>query len=107
VTPTLPLADLAGFARRLAGFGPAVVVTQQFHDSGGGFGADTGPEARRLLGERGWSDRDYESFVGELRARLPAVYGGEEGFSPPPAGGEGPPPVAPAARGRGGRISLV
>src|SRR5438309_2371524 len=41
LTPLLPLADLEAFARRLAAFRPEVLVAQEFHDSGGSFGADT------------------------------------------------------------------
>ena len=89
VTPTLPLADPEGFARRLGEFAPDVVVTQQFHDSRGGFVADTGPRARLLLGERGWSDDDYQAFVRALRDRLAPVYEGEAGFFPPRAGSAG------------------
>src|ERR1700726_3364899 len=48
VTPMLPLADPDAFVRRLVAFGPDVLVTQEFHDSRGGFGADTGLAARRL-----------------------------------------------------------
>src|ERR1700736_702845 len=55
VTPMLPLADPDAFARRLVACGPDVLVTQDFHDSRGGFGADTGAAARRLLAERRWT----------------------------------------------------
>src|SRR6185295_17304573 len=49
VTPMLPLANPEAFIRRIVEFSPDVVVTQVFHNSHGGFGADTGAEARRLL----------------------------------------------------------
>src|SRR5262245_63168963 len=42
VTPMLPLENVEAFVERLAAFRPDVLVTQHFHDSGGGFGADTG-----------------------------------------------------------------
>src|SRR5437870_4813832 len=42
VTPMLPLADPAPFIGRLLDFNPDVLVLQDFHDSQGGFGADTG-----------------------------------------------------------------
>src|SRR5205807_5762577 len=51
VTPTLPIENVDGFVERLAKFAPDVLVTQYFHDSGGGFGADTGEEARDSLAE--------------------------------------------------------
>jgi DNA repair photolyase len=82
VTPMLPLKGPEGFVRRLAEFKPEVLVTQEFHDSGGGFGADTGAAARRLLAEGRWTADDYRRCVQHLRRHLP-VYEGEAGFFPP------------------------
>jgi DNA repair photolyase len=82
VTPTLPLEDADRFVERLAAFQPDVLVVQDFHDSGGGFGADTGPAARRLLAEGGWSLDAYRRFVERLARHL-AIYQGEAGFFPP------------------------
>jgi DNA repair photolyase len=84
VTPMLPLADPEAFVRRLVEFRPDVLVVQDFHDSGGGFGADTGPAARRLLGERPWTAEDHGRVVDMLRARR-EVFEGESGFFPPGA----------------------
>src|SRR6266404_1037116 len=84
ITPVLPLDDAGTFAERLAAFQPDVVVTQDFHNSGGGFGADTGVLAKRLLGRRPRTAVDYERFVDQLRRHLD-VYEGEAGFFPPPA----------------------
>ncbi len=83
VTPTLPVEDAAGFAARIAALAPAVLVCQDFHDSGGGFGANTGAGARRLLAEIGWGPADYRRFVDRLRENG-TVYEGEAGFFPPP-----------------------
>jgi DNA repair photolyase len=88
VTPMLPLADAEAFARRLAAFRPEVLVVQEFHDSGGGFGADTGAAARRLAAERGWGPDGYRRCVERLRRDL-TVYEGEAGFFPPPPAGQG------------------
>jgi DNA repair photolyase len=82
VTPMLPLHDPEAFVERLAAFAPDVLVTQHFHDSGGGFGADTGAAARKLLLERRWTEVDYHGCVEQLRRRLP-VHEGEAGFFPP------------------------
>lgn len=82
VTPMLPLAKPQAFVDRIAAFRPDVLVVQDFHDSKGGFGADTGQAARRLLGDRGWTADDFARCVQELRKRLP-VYEGEAGFFPP------------------------
>jgi DNA repair photolyase len=85
VTPTLPLEDPAAFVRRLADFRPDVLVTQDFHDSGGGFGADTGAAARDLLARVRWTAADYGAFVARLRDAVPNAYEAEGGFFPPPA----------------------
>jgi DNA repair photolyase len=83
LTPLLPLADPAALAQRVAEFRPDVLVTQDFHDSGGGFGADTGEVARELLQRQPRTAEDYRAFVDMLRERLPTVYEGEAGFFPP------------------------
>ncbi len=82
VTPMLPLADPESFARRLLDFAPDVLVTQDFHDSGGGFGADTGSVARGLLTKHAWSPTAYREFVERLALER-TVYEGESGFFPP------------------------
>jgi len=84
VTPMLPLENAETFVRRIVEFAADVVVTQHFHDSGGGFGADTGEAARLLLAERRWTEDDYRRCV-ELLRRQRRVYEGEAGFFPPPA----------------------
>jgi DNA repair photolyase len=82
VTPMLPLENAAAFVERLKELQPDVLVTQDFHDSGGGFGADTAEGARRLLAERGWTAADYQRCVDQLRPHF-HVYEGEAGFFPP------------------------
>jgi DNA repair photolyase len=84
VTPTLPIENPTAFAKMIADFAPTVLVCQDFHDSGGGFGADTGEGARRLLKEIGWKPADYQRFVKLLRESM-TVYEAEAGFFPPPA----------------------
>ncbi|MGH7169153.1 MAG: radical SAM protein, partial [Gemmataceae bacterium] len=84
VTPMLPLEDAEAFVRRIVDFGADVVVAQHFHDSGGGFGADTRAAARQLLAERRWTEDDYRRCV-ELLRREREVYEGEAGFFPPAA----------------------
>jgi DNA repair photolyase len=84
VTPTLPVADPAGFAEHLARFAPDVLVVQDFHDAGGKFGADTGGDAVRLRDELRWGPDEYRAFVDRLRRAYP-VYEGEAGFFPPAA----------------------
>jgi DNA repair photolyase len=84
LTPLLPLDDPAAFVSGIVDFNPDVVVTQEFHDSGGGFGADTSPAAREGMKARGWGSKEYQQVVEELRRRR-EVYEGEAGFFPPPA----------------------
>jgi DNA repair photolyase len=85
VTPTLPLADVPGFVQRLTAFRPDVLVTQPFHSSRGGFGADTADAALELLPRFRWTPDRYNDFIQRLRNALPLVYEAEAGFFPPPA----------------------
>ena len=85
VTPTLPIENAERFADRIAAANPAVVVTQDFHDAGGRFGADTGEEAWQTRRELHWGPDEYARFVEVLRTRVPAAEA-EAGFRPP---GEG------------------
>jgi DNA repair photolyase len=82
VTPMLPLQDPKTFVRRLVAFEPDVLVTQDFQDSHGAFGASTGEKARRLLAIRRWTGADYRRCVEQLR-ECTEVYEGEAGFFPP------------------------
>jgi DNA repair photolyase len=84
VTPMLPLAEADSLIDRLAAFRPDVLVTQDFHDSRGGFGANTAEAARRLVRQHRWTPEDYRHFVESLRRRL-TVHEGEDGFFPPAA----------------------
>jgi DNA repair photolyase len=82
VTPMLPLGNPSAFIERLVAFDPEVLVTQDFHDSHGGFGANTGPKARGLLNASRWSAQSYQEVVDALR-RKREVFEGETGFFPP------------------------
>ncbi len=82
VTPMLPLTEPQTFVERLVRFRPEVLVVQDFHDSCGGFGADTGPQARRLLSQCSWSMADYHR-VREALAEQMQVFEAEAGFFPP------------------------
>jgi len=84
VTPMLPLNDPASFASRLIAFDPEVLVVQDFHDSRGCFGADTGAEARLLLAQTGWNAASYRRVVERLREQR-TVYEGAAGVFPPSA----------------------
>jgi DNA repair photolyase len=84
ITPTLPVEDVENFAKALREFAPDVLVCQDFHDSQGRFGADTGEAARQLLGEIGWGPGEYQRFLSRLR-KDGSVFEGEAGFFPPAA----------------------
>src|SRR6516225_959269 len=79
VTPMLPLENPEAFVRKLVAFNPDVLVVQDFHDSGGAFGADTGAQARQLLARNAWNSKDYKECVSLLRRHL-EVFDGEAGF---------------------------
>jgi len=83
VTPTLPLHDPDCFAERLIAFGADILIVQNFHDSHGGFGANTSPRSRQTADVLGWSESRYREFVEFLKKRT-TVYEGEAGFFPPP-----------------------
>jgi DNA repair photolyase len=82
VTPMLPLENVEAFVKRLVAFGPDVLVTQDFQDSGGGFGASTGDRAKKQLEQHCWAAVDYQRCLDRLRDSL-RIYEGEEGFFPP------------------------
>jgi DNA repair photolyase len=82
VTPMLPLENPEAFVQKLVDFKPDVLVVQDFHDSGGGFGADTGQRARDLLANSYSTDQQYRHVTDQLRRRC-LVFEGEEGFFPP------------------------
>ena len=82
VTPMLPLENPAAFIDRVCAFDPEVLVVQDFHNSQGGFGADTGKVARELLKQWDWSAADYEQAWDTFRERR-QLYEAEAGFFPP------------------------
>jgi DNA repair photolyase len=84
ITPMLPLEKAEAFARRIIEFAPDVLVTQFFHDSGGGFGADTGISARGILARWNWTEENYRCAIELLREKQ-RVFEAEAGFFPPPS----------------------
>jgi DNA repair photolyase len=84
VTPTLPLEKAAEFARKLADAKATVLVVQDFHDSGGGFGADTSANAKELAHSLNWNTDGFRAFAEQV-SRLTEVFEGEAGFFPPPS----------------------
>ena len=60
-----------------------VLVVQEFHQSGYGFGADTSEEAVALASSLGWNSGGFRDFADRL-AQLTLMYEGEAGFFLPP-----------------------
>jgi DNA repair photolyase len=82
ITPMLPLEDPETFACRLAALKADIYVTQPFKPSNGPFAASTRGIALEIVQEFGWTTRDYERALTILRAKLPNLYEGREGFLP-------------------------
>jgi DNA repair photolyase len=86
VTPTLPLENPGAFIVQLANTDADVLVVQEFHDSGGGFGADTLSTAVELAWSLNWTADRYRAFADQLQ-QTTSAYEGEAGFFPPPIHG--------------------
>ncbi len=82
ITPMLPLRDPDALVERVVAFDPTVLVVQDFHVSQGGFGADTGAAARRLLANSDWNAERYEWVKAAFQSRR-ETFEGEKGFFPP------------------------
>jgi DNA repair photolyase len=82
VTPMLPLRDSGRFFAKIRELDPQVLVVQDFHDSHGGFGANTSDAAKALVQHFNWSAARYAEVTAAWR-RERTVYEGEAGFFPP------------------------
>lgn len=82
ITPMLPLEDPEAFANRLAALEADIYVAQPFKPSSGRFAAGTRGIALEIAQEFNWTTRDYENAFAMLRAKLPHLYEGREGFMP-------------------------
>ncbi len=82
ITPMLPLEDPEKFADRLAALEADIYVAQPFKPSNGPFAASTRGIALEIAQEFNWTTRDYENAFAILRAKLPHLYEGREGFMP-------------------------
>lgn len=82
ITPMLPLEDPERFADTLAELDADIYVAQPFKPSAGRFTAGTRSMALEIAEEFNWSVHDYERSFAILRARLPHLYEGREGFQP-------------------------
>lgn len=82
VTPMLPLRNPTAFRAKIMELDPQVLVVQDFHDSHGSFGANTGDAAKALVQRFGWSAARYAEVKAAWRTER-MVYEGEAGFFPP------------------------
>ena len=82
VTPMLPMREPRRFFEQVQALNPEVVVVQDFHDSQGAFGANTGEAARALLARFQWTPARYQEVLEQWRKQR-HVFEGEEGFFPP------------------------
>ena len=82
MTPLLPVAHPLAFAKRLRDTGIQHFVVQPFHAERGRFVAGTRERAMRLTQEMGWDEIAYRKTVDVLRANLPHLDEGREGFAP-------------------------
>lgn len=84
MTPLLPVEDPAAFAEAVAATGARAFVVQPFHMSRGRFVAGTRDAAAAVAKRMGWTEARYRETVEALRARLPTLEEGQDGFAPPP-----------------------
>lgn len=82
MTPLLPVEDPEQFALNLQRTGVEHFVVQPFHPDRGHFVAGTRQAALALVEEMGWDAWAYRRVVERLRAVLPHLAEGREGFSP-------------------------
>lgn len=82
LSPLLPVKDAATFAKRLVETGIPKIVVRPFHPDRGKFVAGTRDAAKGLLKERNWNATTYEAVVAVLKAHIPNIEVGREGFAP-------------------------
>lgn len=82
VSPMLPLADPAAFAKRIAALKPHAVATCYFHRSDRPFTSTTRDPAFELAKEIGWNEREFAKVEAELRRHIPELMNMNRGFEP-------------------------
>ena len=83
LTPLLPVANVDAFVEKVVEFNPTVLVTQDFHNSNGGFGANTSDAARAVVEKMHWTVEDYCRCRDRFRQKR-ETFEAEAGFFPPP-----------------------
>jgi DNA repair photolyase len=82
MTPLLPVSDPAGFAERLKATGVTRFVAQYLHAERGQFAAGTRAPAVALSQAWNWDVAAYRRTFELLRAALPGLTEGRDGFRP-------------------------
>jgi DNA repair photolyase len=83
MTPLLPVSSPESFAEKLLETGAQQFVIQDFHGGNIRFAAGTGAEALEVSEGMNWGKEGYEAVRDYLRAHLPNLGEGQEGFRPP------------------------
>lgn len=82
LTPLLPVRDPRAFATALLSTGVKRFVVQPFHADRGRFVAGTRDKAMATVAEMDWNQSRYEETVAALKAELPSLTEGRDGFAP-------------------------
>ncbi len=82
MTPLLPVTDANGFADSLLATGVKRFIVQPFHAKKGAYAAGTKETAAPLIEKYHWDGDGYVAVRDVLRARLPHLGEGKDGFAP-------------------------
>ncbi len=82
MTPLLPVENAAAFADALLATGVRRFIVQPFHAKRGHYAAGTRETARPLIERYEWDGDGYARVRAVLRAKLPNLGEGKEGFGP-------------------------
>jgi DNA repair photolyase len=83
MTPLLPVTDANRFAQQLLATGVKRFIVQPFHPKKGQFAAGTRDTAGPLIQQYRWDGAGYLEVRDVLKAMLPQLGEGKEGFAPP------------------------
>lgn len=82
MTPLLPLDSPQQFVEKLIESGIKRFIIQPFKSKGSKFISGTREEANKILKEYKWSDETYKHALSIIKAGIPGLEEGREGFSP-------------------------
>lgn len=83
MTPLLPVRDAEQFAIDLKETGIENFIIQPFHRTKGRFIAGTRESALQILQKFNWSDDRYNEVFKTIKAHIPQIGVGKQGFAPP------------------------